>query len=242
MKLSIVIPAFNEEKLLPATMEAIRLAAAVFAERGLEWEWIVCDNNSSDRTGDVARGMGAKVVFEPVNQIARSRNAGATAATGDWILFIDADSRPSRELFGEVEEVMRRGDVLFAGATVALDTPVPPGGRLGLMVWNGLSRAMVWVAGSFVLVEAAGFREIGGFNQKFYAGEELDLSRRLQRLARAKGKRGMILSRHPLVTSARRMKMYTGWELARFFMRAAFRPWATTASREACAMWYDGKR
>ncbi len=242
MKLSIVIPAFNEEKLLPATLDAVRSAAAVFTEAGVPWEWVVCDNNSTDATAAVARERGATVVFEPVNQIARARNTGASAATGDWLLFIDADSRPSRGLLGEVLVAMRDGSILFAGSVVSLDTQVPLGARWGLSGWNGLSRLMKWVAGSFVLVEAAAFREVGGFDQRFYAGEEVDLSRRLKRVARRRGKRGAILTRHPLITSARRLKLYSPWELGRFFLRAMLRPWSTTRSREACGMWYDGKR
>ena len=242
MKLSIVIPAFNEGGLLPSTLEAVRTAAAAFSEAGMEWECVVCDNNSTDATAAVAEAHGARVVFESVNQIARARNAGASVATGDWLLFVDADSRPSKALFGDVVEGIRRGDVLFAGAVVALDAELPWGAVFGMWLWNGLSRWACWVAGSFVLVEAILFREVGGFDLRYFAGEEIDLSRRLKRAARRRGKRGTIFSRHPLLTSARRLRMYSAWELGRFFLRATLRPWSTTASREACGMWYDGRR
>src|SRR5687768_3226235 len=105
MKISIVIPAYNEEKLLPATLESVQAAAAGFGARGWEHEIIVCDNNSSDRTAEIARAKGARVVFEPINQIGRARNSGAAAASGDWLIFIDADSHPSRELLSDVAEV-----------------------------------------------------------------------------------------------------------------------------------------
>src|SRR5215471_15202166 len=77
MKISIVIPAFNEEKLLPATLKAVNEARSAFGDRGWQSELIVCDNNSSDGTAVIAREAGAQVVFEPVNQIARARNTGA---------------------------------------------------------------------------------------------------------------------------------------------------------------------
>ena len=83
MKLSVIIPAFNEEKLIGKTLRAIREAAEVFAEMCWEFELIVCDNNSTDRTAELAQAAGARVVFEPINQIARARNKGAEAATGD---------------------------------------------------------------------------------------------------------------------------------------------------------------
>src|SRR5947209_3808370 len=99
MKISIIVPAFNEEKLIKETLSRILAASESFSRQGYEFELIVCDNNSSDRTAELSRAMGARVVFEPINQIARARNAGAAAATGNWLLFIDADSHPDPELF-----------------------------------------------------------------------------------------------------------------------------------------------
>ena len=106
MKISIVVPAFNEEKLLSASLRSIKAAADAFHSRGWETELIVCDNNSTDRTAEVARAEGAITVFEPVNQISRARNTGATLATGDWILFLDADSTPSYGLFSDLAPVL----------------------------------------------------------------------------------------------------------------------------------------
>src|SRR5438270_12832271 len=85
MKISVVVPAFNEERLLPGSLSSIRAAAEGFARLGWESELIVCDNNSNDRTAQIAKRAGAEVVFEPVNQIGRARNTGAARARGDWI-------------------------------------------------------------------------------------------------------------------------------------------------------------
>ncbi|MGC9035233.1 MAG: glycosyltransferase family 2 protein, partial [Verrucomicrobiia bacterium] len=74
MKISIVIPAYNEEKLLPQTLLHVKKAAEAFLNKNWEYEIIVCDNNSSDNTAEIARLYGAMVVFEPINQIARARN------------------------------------------------------------------------------------------------------------------------------------------------------------------------
>ncbi|HEX6156752.1 MAG TPA: glycosyltransferase, partial [Burkholderiales bacterium] len=70
MKVSIVVPAFNEERLLAGSLAAIRQAMGAFDDA----ELIVCDNNSTDRTAEIARAAGARVVFEPLNQIGRARN------------------------------------------------------------------------------------------------------------------------------------------------------------------------
>src|SRR5436190_4392844 len=120
MKIAIIIPAFNEERLLAQTLGAVALSCEAFAKRGWETELIVCDNNSTDRTAAIARGAGALVVFEPVNQIARARNSGAAAASSDWLIFIDADSQPTADLFGAVADQIQRGDCLAGGSTVRL--------------------------------------------------------------------------------------------------------------------------
>jgi len=241
--ISIIVPAFNEEKLLGASLAAVNEAAlGGLAPAGLTWELIVCDNNSSDRTAEIARSAGATVVFEPVNQIARARNTGAAAARGAWLLFIDADSRPSRDLLAEAAELTRRPDLLLAGATMAPDEDHLLF-RLCCGVWNGVSRLRRLVAGSFILVHAEAFREIGGFNLKFYAGEEIDFALRLRKQPGHRARRRtVILHRHPILTSARKLKLYGAGEIARFLFRSVFRPLRTTSSREACVLWYDGRR
>ncbi len=240
--ISIVIPAFNEEKLLGSSLQAVKAAAEAFTAVGLEWELVVCDNNSTDRTSAIARAEGAKVVFESVNQIGRARNTGAAAASGRWLLFIDADSQPSRELLRDAAELTRRPDTLLAGATIALDE-APLVVRLFCWVWNTTSRLRKLVAGSFILVRTAAFREVGGFDLRFYAGEEIDLALRLQKhIGRRDKQRTTILHRHPLLTSGRKLRLYRKGQMARFVINALFRPIKTTGSREACSLWYDGRR
>jgi glycosyltransferase involved in cell wall biosynthesis len=241
MKVSLIIPAFNEERLLPETLREVKAATAAFAQRGWETELIVCDNNSSDRTAELARAAGAQVVFEPVNQIARARNTGAAAAAGDWLVFVDADSHPSVELFAEVAGQIAAGRCLAGGSTVKLPRDYRRA-NLVASLWNGLSRAATLLAGSFIFCEAATFRQLGGFSEQFFAGEELELSGRLKRLARETGKKVVVLHRHPLLTSARKTHLYTVGEHLRFLARAVLRRRKTLGSREACHTWYDGRR
>ena len=241
MKISIVIPAFNEERLLGETLRQVKAATAAFEQRSWESEVIVCDNNSTDGTAELARAAEVKVVFEPVNQISRARNSGAAAASGDWLVFNDADSRPSVGLFGEVAERISAGQCLAGGCTVKLDGHYPMG-NLFIGLWNGLSRAGRWLAGSFIFCEAAAFRKVGGFSQELFAAEELDLSRRLKRLARQMGKRIVILHRHPLLTSGRKMHLYTTREYVSFLVKTVLARGRTLNSRDACGPWYDGRR
>jgi glycosyltransferase involved in cell wall biosynthesis len=241
MKISIVVPAFNEEKLLPASLRAMKASAEAFHERGWETELIVCDNNSTDRTAEVARAEGAQIAFEPVNQIGRARNCGAAAATGDWLIFIDADSQPSRELFADVADAIVSGKYIAGGATVRLDAWFP-GMWFFVTLWNVTSRVMKWCAGSFIFCEAESFRAIGGFSSELFVSEELDLSQRLLALAKSKGKQMIILHRHPLLTSARKVQLYGHRAHLKFLLKLLLRRGRLLRQREECAIWYDGRR
>lgn len=241
MKISVIVPAFNEEKLLGASLTEIKSAARAFEKRGWEFELIVCDNNSTDGTAEIARAAGAKVIFEPVNQIARARNAGASIATGDWLIFVDADSRPSPGLFDDVAAQIESGKCLAGGATIQMDQWSFTG-QIITWLWIWISRFLHYMAGSFIFVEAVAFRQIGGFSDKLFAAEELDLSKRLKRLAREQGRRIVILRRHPLTTSARKLRLYTPRELLGFFVRASLNQRAMLTSAEKAHLWYDGRR
>jgi glycosyltransferase involved in cell wall biosynthesis len=241
VKISIIVPAFNEARGLPATLASIRRASAAFDARGWAHELIVCDNNSTDATADVARGAGATVVFEPINQISRARNAGAGVATGDWLVFVDADSHPSRELFADAADAIATGHCVAGGATVTLDRGTVLG-RGVVLVWNLVSRIGRLAAGSFIFCDADAFREVGGFSLDLYATEELELFKRLKRLARRTGRRIVILHRHPLVTSDRKARLYTKSEMATSLLKSMLTLGRTMKSRDDCYVWYDGRR
>lgn len=232
MKVSVVVPAYNEEKLLGEALRAIREAMAVFPDA----ELIVCDNNSTDRTAEIARAAGAKVVFEPLNQISRARNAGARAAEGDWLVFIDADSFPSPNLLLEVKNLIETGSVVGGGVTISPEG-MPVAARVAVRAWNVMSRRLRWAAGAFIFVRADTFGAVGGFSEDLYASEELDLSRKLKRLGRV-----VILHRHPLRTSDRKAHLYSPKDYFRFMLKTLLTGGRTLRRREDCATWYDGRR
>lgn len=236
MKLSVVVPAFNEEKLLATTLRHVRAGLHVFDQHGWATELVVCDNNSTDRTTRVARSAGARVVFEPINQISRARNAGAAAASGDWLLFVDADCSPSPALFEDLRLELEKGECVGGGSTVAL-----PGARWDVRVWvalwNMMSRTLSWAAGSFLFCRARVFRELGGFSEALFAAEEIDLSRRLKRVGKL-----VILHRHPLETSGRKAELYSPREHLAFLLRFVVTGGRSLRRRDRCTIWYDGRR
>ena len=241
VKISIVIPAFNEERLLGESLAQIKLAANAFTQRGWEVELIVCDNNSTDRTAEIARAAGAIVVFEPINQIARARNSGAAVATGDWLVFVDADSHPSAELLAGVAEQIISGKCLAGGSTVWLDEKYFVAGIITCL-WNLTSRWKRFLAGAFIFCEAEAFRKIGGFSHELFCAVVLVLCQRLKKLANETGKEVVILHRHPLKTSARKMRLYSPRDHLQFLFRVIFDTRRAMGSRESAHMWYDGRR
>ena len=225
VKISVIVPAFNEEKLLGISLAEIKSAASVFTARGWAVELIVCDNNSTDRTADIAR----------------ARNTGAAGATGDWLVFVDADSHPSAGLFADVVEQILSVRCLAGGSTIRLDEHFIVASLI-TRLWNFASRWRRLLAGSFIFVEASVFRQVGGFSRELFAAEELDLSKRLKQFARGTGRGIVILHRHPLRTSARKMKLYTPREHLRFIVRTLFNQRRMLTSREEAHLWYDGRR
>src|SRR5215813_11687292 len=93
LMLSFIVPAHNEELELPATLDAIRAAASGATQ---SYEIIVVNDASTDATPEIASRAGAKVI--PINrrQIAAARNEGGRAAQGEYLFFIDADTRINR--------------------------------------------------------------------------------------------------------------------------------------------------
>ena len=240
MRISIVVPAFNEERLLGATLESIKTAARVF-DGASNWELIVCDNNSTDQTAEIARAAGALVVFEPHNQISRARNRGAAAAAGDWLLFVDADSSPGPDLFFDLQEAIGSGSCIAGGSTIAADSD-SFGFRLAIHAWNAISRVCRWGAGSFIFCDAATFREMQGFSEDLYASEELDFFQRLKPRARRSGREIVILHRHPLRTSDRKVRLYSWQELVGYLGRFLLHPRRALRNAADCGAWYDGRR
>jgi glycosyltransferase involved in cell wall biosynthesis len=202
------------------------------------FEIVVCNNNSTDATGELAAAAGATVVFEGHNQIARARNAGAAQAGGEWLIFIDADSCLSPALLAETLRQIRQKNAGGGGAVVAFDTEkLPLHVRVGLGSWNLMSRSFRWAAGSYVFCLRQAWLETGGFEERWYAGEEIPFSRRLKKWCRRHGKRFRIVTSASLVTSSRKLDNYGVWQLCRLLGALAW-PGALTR-REKCGYWYD---
>lgn len=241
LELSVVVPAYNEEKLLPATLESLSrgLVAAGYAPQQVEIR--VADNASTDATASLAQAAGARVVFEAERQIARARNTGARDARGDWLLFVDADTQPGPVLLSRARALMESGRICGGGAIVD-SAGAGPLVRLAIGAWNTVSRCAGLACGAFLFCRADAFRAIGGFDETLYAAEEVDLSWRLARWGRANGLGFHIIHEHRLHTSLRKVDLYGPGELARMLARGLLRPHKVLKDRRFLDAWYDGRR
>lgn len=234
--ISFVLPAYNEAGHLPFTIEALH--NALKHDPDCTYEIIVCDNNSTDNTSEIARSLGALVIFEPHNQIARARNTGAGQAKGEWICFVDSDTLVPAELGKCLIEVIRQPDTGGGGALVRFDlTRQPLFPALVLKIWNAISGLFRLAAGSFLFCRREAWEETGGFDETFYAAEELIFSKALKRWCRKKKQRFHIISDSAVLTSARKLQWNSQFRLF-LIMFSLLRPGALK-SRKGCSFWYQ---
>lgn len=204
-RLSVVIPAHDEAGELPRTLDNLQHALAAL---GVDHEIVVVDNASGDGTAEVAAAHGARVVLEPRRQISRVRNAGAAATKGEWLLFVDADTWPTVELLRIALEHLEAG-ACGGGALVAMPELPNRVYRWGLRLWNFVARRLSFAAGCFVFVRRDAFEAIGGFDERYYAGDEVLLSRRLRRWGGKRGRRFVLIEQPPVETSERKAYWFT---------------------------------
>jgi glycosyltransferase involved in cell wall biosynthesis len=241
MHLSIIIPAFNEERLIERCLQSISTSLAANIKPVFTSEIIVVNNNSTDNTANLARQSGAQVIFEPINQIGRARNAGAAGATGDWLLFVDADSVLNPGLLADILRLIEDGKSVGCGSTLHMQG-LPWWANLVFQLWKGTSILFRWASGALVVCRSDAFRDVGGFNQELYAADEISLSADLKQWGRQRGLQFIILTEHPLETSSRKVTLYSGREIAGQILRVILHPRRTLQDKKRLSIWYDGRR
>ena len=241
MKLSVIIPAFNEEKTIAQCIASIRQAIEANEARVNSFEIIVTDNNSTDDTAKRAQQAGAQVVFEPINQISRARNTGARDARGDWLLFVDGDSEVPEATLSDMLDHILTDRYVGGGCDVVVDR-APLIGRLIVLFARKIMKLINCAAGSFLFCRADAFRETGGFSEEVYAGEEIFLSKALKRWAKPRGLEFVFLTVAPVVTSGRKFYLYKYRDFAKVMLFGIFSPKRTLSSRDRLGYFYEGKR
>src|SRR6266576_1368406 len=211
--ISFIVPAYNEEHELSDTLAAIREAGSGLTQ---PYEIIVVDDASTDATPKIASGAGAKVISINRRQIAAARNAGARAAQGDYLFFIDADTRINgAHVSGGIAAL--EGGYAGGSARVAMDGFVPIWGRMLLRGFSSVYFGLNLGAGAFLFITRRNFDVIGGFDEQYFAGEEVYFSLELKKLG------GFNVLREPVVTSGRKLRMYPAKDFLRKFFGVILR-------------------
>lgn len=231
--LSFIVPAHNEEYELPGALASIRAAAEA---SGQSFEIIVVDDASTDATPEIAKAGGALVVAVHFRHIAAARNAGAQAARGEIFFFVDADSAISPAHVTGAIAALAAG-CAGGGAPVVTDGSGPWWGPWFVRVFSLFYFRMAKLgAGAFLFTTRENFQAAGGFDEQYYAGEEVYFTLALKKLGR------FILLREPISTSGRKLRMHS----ARYILAQSFLivigGKRVVRSRDKLDIWYDGKR
>lgn len=207
MKVSIVIPALNEEKYIGKTLEAVTNLDYP------DYEVLVVDNGSTDKTGEIVRSFpGAQLIQIPERGITKAREAGRRVATGEIIAQLDADSTPPKDwitkgtsYFKNPNTVAISGPYLYEGGpwwfkSVAFIVQVIFYPTTNILM--RILRSGAVLIGSNVFVRASTLEAIGGYDTSIaFYGEDSDTARKVSKLGRVR-----YIPRLYIYSSARRFE------------------------------------
>jgi glycosyltransferase involved in cell wall biosynthesis len=232
MRLSFVVPAYNEEAYLPACLESI-----LAQTRGLgdQVEIIVVNNASTDRTRDVALGYtGVRLVDEQRKGLTFARQAGFAASTGELIANVDSDARLTpgwvvqvlREFEGRPELVALSGPLVYYDLTPSQRITVRLFYAVAFLVYalnRYVLRAGSMVQGGNFVLRREALEKIGGFNTAIaFYGEDTDIARRMNEVGEVKFTFDL-----KMLSSARRLKqegmMTIAWRYTVNYLWTTFR-------------------
>jgi glycosyltransferase involved in cell wall biosynthesis len=210
--LSVIIPAMNEENYLGATLKSLGAAAeALQSGHGCAVQVIVVDNQSTDQTACIARGLGAIVVPEPVRNIARARNTGARVAEGELLFFLDADTLVPPSVLTRVSSVMSYSSCA-GGAVHVLHRPARALLRMYVGLYGVLGRLSGMAQGAAQFWRREPYFTVGGYDETMYFGEDVDFYWRMSRAARRAGRKVCYVSDVQVVPSPRRYDQWPLWK------------------------------
>jgi glycosyltransferase involved in cell wall biosynthesis len=239
MKISIVVPAHNEEKYIGKCLTSI---SDLEVPSWVELEVLVVLNRCTDRTESIARGFGARVVSNDSKNLSSIRNEGVKAATGEWIVTIDADSWLSENTLVEICKGIDSKKVVGGGITMR-----PERWSFGIAVgyfmvalaavFSGVSFGLYWFKKEY-------FESINGFDESKLIGEDMDFYTRLKKHGRSISKGHKKIYRSHITTSCRKFDQFGDW----YFLRIYSNPLQVSRAEKGTDQkfldkyWYDVKR
>jgi glycosyltransferase involved in cell wall biosynthesis len=246
-RFSVVIPAHDEEACLPRLLQPLDTARRAHAGGAGAIEVIVVDDGSADRSADIARERGCRVIAIDARRMAKARNAGARAAAGDVLAFVDADSRIHPDTFNEIDRLL--GDARIVGGTSGAVFERRSAGLwctqaalalLGVAArgWSGLTHPAMDTG--VVLCRRADFATVDGYRERYAWGEDVWPLFDLRRLGCRTGRRLAGATASPAVFSTRNFDRYGDWHYFTLPFRLS---WDLIRRRGETAQryWYDAR-
>lgn len=211
--LSVIIPAFNEEKYLPRYLPSVLESLDRWeCHSGLRGEVIVVDNASTDQTARIAQELGARVVHEPVAGIGRARNTGALTARGTYLVFIDADVLFPIEGITQIARALDTS-LCVGGAIPPQYEPTKTGTRLLVAAWGLYRRLYGGAQGVTQFCTHAAFTEVKGYRPDLFMSEDVEFFARLSRHGQRTGAPVKHLTGLRVRPSHRRFEQWPSWRM-----------------------------
>lgn len=223
MKVSIIIPAYNEESCIKETLQC------VFKQNYPDFEVIVVDNNSTDKTADIAESMGVVVLSETRKGTQWARECGRAVATGEIIANLDADCLPNPDWLQNGVKHFSNNKVVAVGGpydyydarksfrifSLVFQKTIY---RLFNFLMQKFNRGAVLIGGN-VFLRSETLEKIGGYNTDIvFYGDDTDTAKRMS-------KEGIVVFDTKLVikTSARRLKSQGSFKISIIYIYHFFK-------------------
>jgi glycosyltransferase involved in cell wall biosynthesis len=231
--ISFIVPAHNEEAWVGRCVSAIHGGAEFPGE---PYEIIVVDDASTDVTASIARQQGAQVIRVEHRQIAATRNAGARQSCGDILFFVDADTLVNAPAIQAALRAIRTG-AAGGGCVPRFEGWLPWWFRLvEPLIKPAVRLANFLPSGACLFCTRNAFEMAGGFNEDYYAAEEVAFVANLKLQGR------FIIPAETVVTSGRKIRAHSFLTLARLSARLVFLGPRGVRSRRGLEYWYESER
>ena len=241
LRLTLVVPAHNEEALLPRLLDTVDRARARYSFGADAVEVIVADNASTDRTAEIAAARGCRVAPVVTRAIAAARNGGAAQASSPILAFVDADMQIHPDTFNAIERALADKRIVGGATGVTLER-----WSLGLAASYAMIMPIVLLTGmdtGVVFCRRSDFLEVGGYDERRRVAEDVAFLWALKRLGWSRRQRLTRLRCVKAIASTRKFDRHGDWHYFREMARLAVtRPWNANATDELIRKyWYDDR-